>query len=186
MSRTYRKDKFTTERSLVQEINRNLERHKIHPYRTVKVRMSKDEIKAENDRRWKEYHREVAKYAEENNLSIEQARKATRKVKFIFNFWSQSRLIIPEPWPCFGYNYVKVDVTEEEVIEEAKRDYAKYKRDGRWNETGRNTYFKQLNKKRVRNEWKKAKHQILRSEDYDYDKPYPGDYMGKQHFWDVW
>lgn len=186
MSRTYRSNKYCAERTLVQQINRDLSRHYLYPTRSVKIRLSDEEIEAENNRRWKEYHDMVDKYAKENNLSLEQARKATVRRTYTWINLSQDTLVIPEPWPCGRHQYVRVEVTKEEVIEDTKRDYAKHKRDGHWNDTGCNKAFKQMSKRHVRTEWRNAKQQILKDEDYDYDKPYPGDYMGKKFIWSVW
>lgn len=185
MSRTYRRSSWTDENSIVQHINRDLAYHNRRPYKDISVKRTKEEIDEENARRWKEYEVDCRLYAKRMGISIDAAKSAKKRfVSFIGREYFTP--VIPLPTPCFSKKSVRVEMSDEEVIEEAIRAYKKHHRDGHWNETSRNKYFKYLAKHEVRNEWKKAKQKILQSEDYDYDRPYPGNYSGKKHFWSVW
>ena len=84
-----------------------------------------------------------------------------------------------------GYRTVKIEVDIEAVTEKAKRDFATYTRDGKWNETGRNTGFKQAAASCVRRANKRFCNAVMRDEDID-NKIYPHEHLGDYLVWSFW
>jgi hypothetical protein len=80
----------------------------------------------------------------------------------------------------------QVDVTREECINNAERDYDKFKRDGRWNETGVNTAFKKKVARDLRRNNNKICKRVL-ADDIDIDgTAMPSRKDGKARVWDFW
>jgi hypothetical protein len=84
-----------------------------------------------------------------------------------------------------GYKYVSVEKRMDEVIAESKRDFATYTRDGKWNETGRNTGFKQAATRCVRRANARFCSTVIRGEEYD-DTIYPHNHLGDHLVWNFW
>jgi hypothetical protein len=84
-----------------------------------------------------------------------------------------------------GYKQVKIEVDIDAVTEKAKREFATYTRDGKWNETGRNTGFKQAAAKCVRLANKQFCGAVIRGEDID-NKIYPHNHLGDYLVWSFW
>ena len=73
----------------------------------------------------------------------------------------------------------------DEIVERVTKKWIhRNETDNRYSTNIANKYFKRLNKRTVR----KAGKDMIRSymKYGDYDKPTPGDYMGKKHIWSVW
>ena len=83
------------------------------------------------------------------------------------------------------YHRIDIPWSVELEIEELKKQYQEFTRDGHWNETGRNTGFKQAANKHVRLANKQFCSAILRGEDYD-NKIYPHDHLGDYLVWSFW
>lgn len=84
-----------------------------------------------------------------------------------------------------GYSTVKIEVDIEAVTTKAKRNFATYTRDGKWNETGRNTGFKQAAASCVRRANKRFCNAVMRNEDID-NKIYPHEHLGDYLVWTFW
>ena len=84
-----------------------------------------------------------------------------------------------------GYRLVKIEVDIDAVTTKAKREFATYTRDGKWNETGRRTGFKQAAASCVRRANKRFCGAVMRDEDVD-DKIYPHEHLGDYLVWSFW
>lgn len=74
----------------------------------------------------------------------------------------------------------------DEEVKEARRNFKKYSRDGRWNETGRNKGFKHACAKEIRNKTKKILHDIIYEKVDAENVCFPDDHNGKCKIWDFW
>lgn len=83
------------------------------------------------------------------------------------------------------YHYVSKDWSIEEEIEELRKEYNEFTRDGHWNETGRNTGFKEAAAKAVRLANRRLEKKVLSGEDYDH-LPYPNEHDGDFLRWSFW
>lgn len=83
------------------------------------------------------------------------------------------------------YHRVTIPWSVEQEIDDLKSQYRKFTRDGHWNETGRNTGFKEASKMQVRLGNRRLEKKILKDEDYDY-LPYPNDHDGDYLRWSFW
>ena len=161
MSRTTRRPKFYLTTSETNEIMRDLERAIRIPYKSIKVPLTEEELD-------KEYARRVKQYKESGYWAY---------------YWPQHFEAPIRPTKL--YKRVQVEKDIEEVITKAKANFATYTRDGKWNETGRNTGFKYAAKKQVRKANKRFCKVVLQDQDYD-NITYPHDHLGDYLVWCFW
>ena len=148
------------------------------PYVHVYVRRTDEEMERAEAEADAQYEEDIARFARDNRISEAMARKHTT-----FPSWSfHAQPTVTRYRPSTQYRK-RVEITREEAIANAKESYAKRFRDGYLSDNG-NKYYKHLNKKTVRN----ASKEMIRAymKDGDYDKPTPGDHLGKVHIWEVW
>ena len=74
----------------------------------------------------------------------------------------------------------------EEHFEKARQEYRKASRDGYWNETGRNTGFKQAATKTVRNANKRYCQKVMKDPEAWHEESAPNGHEGDGHLWDFW
>ncbi len=85
-----------------------------------------------------------------------------------------------------SYYRIEIPWSIEQEIEELKKQYAEFTRDGHWNEAGRNSGFKHACDKDFRNKNRTMIHKVM------YDKVdadnaiFPDRKDGKQKVWDFW
>lgn len=185
MSRTTRKPKSVIEETLVQVLNRDkawYSRHS-HFYRSgfKSVRVRKDTA---------EYLVEVTAAEKKYDALLAEAEKKYGKWKdYPKDSWYYVRYTqeLPNPYMKHVSKFKRVDVPSsyEDDVAETIRDYEKRTRDGHWNETGRNKFFKELCNDNLRSENRKLENKILKDEDYDH-RPYPNSKTGKKFIWSVW
>jgi hypothetical protein len=96
-------------------------------------------------------------------------------------------------WPRAPYRsefanwvYIKWEYDYDEEVDKAAKEYDKFKRDGRYYETGRNTQFKKHCAKDLRHKNKQVIRKILKDDESWEQKPFPDTYLGKQYVWDYW
>lgn len=85
-------------------------------------------------------------------------------------------------WYCYGVRWVE---SEEELVAEAKREWAKLKRDGVYSDTGACSGFKRAAADKCRLGNKRLCRKILRGEARD-DEPYPIRREGSGLAWNFW
>jgi len=180
MSRTTRRPKFYLKTSETKHINRDIARAIRFPDHYIRVRMTEEELDTEYQRNLVEFERVKktsffalyfylsqhysADYYKEKCDSI-MAHKPTRRTK--------------------GFKRVAVEKSMDEVIAESKRDFATYTRDGKWNETSRNTGFKRAAASCVRRANKRFCSAVIRGEEYE-DTIYPHEHLGDYLVWSFW
>lgn len=182
MSRTTRRPKFYIETSEIKEINRDLARAYRTPYKSIRVRMTDEELEAD-------YQYRLARY--------EQRKQEAKRT---FWWYVDNGLSDPKHWSAQSYTtmcgeppvrysraYKRLTVPKDidEVIAESKRDFSTYTRDGKWNETGRNTGFKKTAAKCVRRANKHFCNAVMRGEEVD-NKIYPHEHLGDYLVWSFW
>ncbi len=143
--------------------------------RVVRRKKSQEQYEAEWEAAWKLYH--------------EQLKKAHRDEYGRPYVWAQSyrgfiEHYIREPYVT-KYHRIEVPWSVEQEIEELKTQYSEFTRDGHWNETSRNSGFKEASKMQVRLGNRRLEKKILKDEDYDY-LPYPNEHDGDYLVWSFW
>lgn len=161
MSRTTRRPKFYIKTSETKHINRDVASALRFPNFYIRVRMTEQELE-------EEYQRNVERYK-------------TSATVFTYYYYRNE---VPTRRTS-GYKRVAIEKSMDEVIAESKRDFATYTRDGKWNETGRNTGFKQAAAKCVRRANARFCSTVLRGEEYD-DTIYPHEHLGDELVWNFW
>jgi hypothetical protein len=172
MSRTYRKTDYTdsvTKETYVREAIADWIKY---PRRWKKRRLAKEVYEA----RIAEADRNLEARIAANRGSTEA------KVRNWLGGWSiyTLRREYVSRWELY-----EVDVTREECIAEAEYDYAKYKRDCRFNETSLNTGFKKQTARDLRRSNRKFCRKAMVDEDYE-NTPMPIRKEGKTRIWDWW
>lgn len=181
MSRTTRRPKFYIETSETKHIQRDIALAIRYPNTYIRVPKTEQELD-------EEYQRAVHRY--------EEAKKQARRSYW----WYLDNAFGDEHW-CMrqyhssiptvpvrhthGTKRVAIEKSMDEVIAESKRDFSTYTRDGKWNETGRNTGFKQAAAKCVRRANKRFCSAVIRGEDVD-NKIYPHEHLGDYLVWSFW
>lgn len=177
MSRTYRKKGH---QSQVEYLVDALDCYHCNSTRLIKVRKTEAAYKADlakADAEFDEAHR-IAKCS--TGLEAIRYRATGRTVIYDYRGYKvYDKRIVRD------YYYVDVPITYDDIIKEAKNDYARLFYDGHWSETNCNTGYKNASKKSVRRKNKKLCSDIMRGEDYDI-KSYPDYDMEKRRFWDWW
>ncbi len=143
--------------------------------RSVRRKKPNDQYEAEWEAAWAKYH--------------ETLKKASYDAYGRPYVWMQSwrgfiEHYIREPYVS-KYHRIEVPWSVEQEIEELKKQYRKFTRDGHWNETGRNTGFKEGSKKTVRLGNRRLEKKIMSGEDYDH-LPYPNEHDGDFLRWSFW
>ncbi len=143
--------------------------------RVVRRKKSQEQYEAEWEDAWKLYH--------------EQLKKASYDSEGHPYLWMQTcggfrENYIREPYVT-KYHRIEVPWSIEQEIEELRKQYRKFTRDGHWNETGRNSGFKKASAKTVRLGNRRLEKKILADEDYDH-LPYPNEHDGDFLRWSFW
>lgn len=188
MSRTTRKPRFFIEESEETYIKRQLSSHyrrwnKGNNYSTkwVRQRKSDEQYKAECEVVMREYN-EKLKEATYDSCGRPHI------VKYSWSFYTR------EYGPTYVYLYkpkvprykrVQISWSVEQEIEELKKQYRKFTRDGHWNETGRNTGFKKAATKTIRLANRRLANKIMSEQDYDH-LSYPNEHDGDYLRWAFW
>ena len=166
MSRTYRKNSITTEESKVAYVNRNMEFF----YRHYS---------------WKSYFPAGRKEAYEKAFA-EYKSEISRYYRLRFTCFAIEYPEQPREWDYRVVERKKVEYDYEKERKKLEREYDSFKRDGKLNETGRNTAFKKHCTGELRVHNRRLARKILK-DDIDWDqKPYPDTYLGKLRIWDYW
>jgi hypothetical protein len=165
MSRTYRKSSLTEEQSLAKYVN--------------------DHIKVVKKRRhWEYYMTEGGRRAYE---------KAMEEWETLYGNWLYGRPRIswfPPKQPTeYEFKNVRITYVEfdyDKEVEEATKEYKKYKRDGRFYEGDLNRAYKKYCASDLRHLNRELARKIIKDDDSWEQKPYPDTYLGKQYIWDFW
>lgn len=173
MSRTYRKTDYTDSVTKETYVREAIVDWIYRPTRRIRRRCSKEV-----------YEARIAKAQRDFEARI--AANGGRTEAVVKNWRGDWTVYTIRPARVNRWEYEEVDVTREECIAEAEYDYDKFKRDGHWSESSRNSSFKKHCAKDLRHKNKEVITKILKGED-DWDqKPFPDTYMGKQYIWDYW
>jgi hypothetical protein len=188
MSRTVRKPLRMIEESeetyIKKQLNSRFRRwRKGANYSTKCVRRKKpeDQYEAEYQAAWDEYQEKLktAEYDEYGRPYV---------WRYGWNWCNRERTIYAEyihrPYVS---RYYRVDIpwSVDQEIGDLKTQYRKFTRDGHWNETGRNTGFKEAAAKTTRLGNRRLEKKILKGEDYDH-LPYPNEHDGDYLRWSFW
>lgn len=171
LSRTYRKTSLTDEINEVAYINDALDHWKRHPQKTVKVRKTAEQYKADTIKADEEYRDQV------NHL-----KKATGWAAIHYRLTGELPFY---PRYVSRYNYYIVDVTREEAIAEAKEEYAEMTRDGRYCETGIKTGYRKDTATKLRRKNRRLCKKVMKGEVYD-EQPFPDRKDFKYCIWNWW
>lgn len=163
MSRTYRKPKWILEESKENFIKRNISYERWH-YEYIMT----DENKKKFERDLEIYEEKRKRYY--SGFPVQGG------------FWSLRK---PEYRQYMIAKAVHDDVDIDAEIEDNIKRYAKFSRDGWWNESGRNTLYKEWSKKTVRTANKRLERKILKDDEYDH-LSYPDYYLAKHLAWSIW
>ena len=180
MSRTIRsrKNRRRYDTTEISAINKQLGYWSLKPTRLIKVRKTQEEYARDVARAERKYIAELEKFSELNNISVD----AASKLKYM-SPRSGSWCYLIKRDSVRKIRYEVVQLSREEVIASAKKDFARRSRDGYWSETGRNQGFKHQAKKHVRRQNKKFTHKVMR--DLDWEDQVLADHKdGKQFIWD--
>lgn len=166
MSRTYRNCSITDEQSLVQYVNKHLDR--------VRGR-----------RKWDRYMTESGRKA---------YKKATEEWETAYGKWLYGPRIRGDWYPPrqpleYEFENTRISYREydyDEEVEYATNEYKKYKRDGRLYDGDLNRSYKKYCATELRCLNRRLAHQIIKDDGRWEDKPYPDTYLGKKHIWDFW
>ena len=188
MSRTYRKPLHLIEESeetyIKKQLNSRFRRwRKGDNYCTKYVRRKKpeDQYEAECQVAWNEYQEKLktAEYDEYGRPYV---------WRYGWNWCNRERTVyadyIHRPYVS-RYHRVDIPWSVDQEIEDLKTQYRKFTRDGHWNETGRNTGFKEAAAKVTRLGNRRLEKKILKGEDYDH-LPYPNEHDGDHLVWSFW
>lgn len=188
MSRTYRKPLRLIEESEDTYIKRQLASryrrwNKGDNYTTRRVRRKKpdDQYEAEYKAAWDEYQEKLKKatYDEYGRPYVWRYYWMSCECKH-FGYADYIRA----PYVS-RYHRVQIPWSVDQEIEDLKAQYRKFTRDGHWNETGRNTGFKEAAAKTTRLGNRRLEKKILKDEDYDH-LPYPNEHDGDYLRWSFW
>lgn len=179
MSRTYRKSSYTASRNRARYIDEEVVDWKNDPFKSVRRKRTEEEMIEAQAKADAYYEERCVEYAKRHWISVAKAKTAIRR-----NPWSNIEHLAVPRYPVAKHTRDIVPMSKEEAIKYAADYYDVWERDGKYSESGRNKFYKKLNKKTVRNNSRRMISKIMKGE--DYDKPYPGDYMGKKHIWSVW
>lgn len=161
MSRTTRRPRFYIKTSEIKELNCDIARAIRSPTHYIRVRMTEQELE-------EQYQRQLKRYAETGTW---------------VEYWPYR--CEPPVRKTSGYKRVEVEKRMDEVIAKTKRNFATYTRDGKWNETGKNTGFKQAAARCVRRANSRFCSTVIRGEEYD-NTIYPHDHLGDYLVWSFW
>ena len=182
MSRTYRKSVYIDSESYESHLTNELTAWKERPTARVRIKRTEAQMLEANRQADACYEERILALAKSKHISIKDAKVYCDK-----SLWSGVYLsyVSVYRYPVRDYYMATVTVTREEVVAGAKSWYDKQSRDGKGNDAcGLRKSWREMTKKAVRRETKKLTHAIVREE--DYDKPYPGDYLGKKYIWSIW
>jgi hypothetical protein len=164
MSRTYRRSSITDEQS---------------KERYVEDRAQRDHIR---------YDREY--YFSDENRRLYDAHLEKYKNRPVYTWkdrqYSWSNIREPYLYEYQSYRMVRVEVDLDVEREYYAKKYDVYKRDGKYNETSRNSQFKAHAANSVRVENRRLARKIIKGDDGWDQKPYPDTYLGKKLIWDYW
>jgi hypothetical protein len=188
MSRTHRKPLRLIEESeetyIKKQLNSRFRRwRKGDNYSTKSVRRKKpeDQYEAEYQAAWDEYQ-EKLKTAEHDEYGRPYV------WRYGWDWCNRERTVYAEyihrPYVT-RYHRVDIPWSVEQEIDDLKTQYRKFTRDGHWNETGRNTGFKEAAAKTTRLGNRRLEKKILKDEDYDH-LPYPNEHDGDYLRWSFW
>jgi hypothetical protein len=188
MSRTHRKPLRLIEESeetyIKKQLNSRFRRwRKGDNYSTKSVRRKKpeDQYEAEYQAAWDEYQ-EKLKTAEHDEYGRPYV------WRYGWDWCNRERTVYAEyihrPYVTH-YHRVNIPWSVEQEIDDLKTQYRKFTRDGHWNETGRNTGFKEAAAKTTRLGNRRLEKKILKDEDYDH-LPYPNEHDGDYLRWSFW
>ena len=178
MSRTVRKPVRAIKENEEAYIKRCLHRPHNFSSKTVRRRKSQDEYEAEYKAAWDQYAEDLKK------ASYDEFGRPFISGTSIYN-------PVNGKWEyCWGrylhqprisrYHRVEISWSVDQEIEELKKEYRKFSRDGHWNQTGKNTGFKKAAAKATRINNRKLEYTIMKDEEYDrlsYPNEHDGDYL---------
>ena len=197
MSRTNRKPKFLikeTEKSYVNRMIRWYMRNQVGSKRIRKKKSNEQysaELSVQKELNLKEYYEKLKTASIDENGKpyigfIWVTDYCNRGFEHQYNLGKYVKnYLYLKPAYVQKYYYVKQEINLDDEISEAKKEYATFTRDGKWNETGRNTGFKEASKLKIRRENKRLCNKIIKDEEYDHVS-YPDRYIGKPSIWDFW
>lgn len=176
MSRTYRKSSVTEEESLVKYINRQLNyinrRSFYYEYYIT-------------DEGQKAYDKAVEEWEIEYYNWLYNEKKYT----YFIGGRTFSGCQPPKQPTLFYFKKARVvyrDIDYRKEVEEAIKEYNRYKRDGRFYDGNRNRSFRKHCARDLRHFNRELAPKIIKGDDSWEDKPYPDTYLGKKHIWDYW
>lgn len=165
MSRTYRKRSVTEEQNLVQYINEHINH--------VRKRRKWEYYMTEGGR--KKYQKAIEDWETEYGIWLYVRPRIG---------WYPPRQPLEYEFQNLRVTYIEYDHDKE--VEEATREYEKYKRDGRFYESNMNRSYKKYCATELRCLNRRLARKIIKGDDSWEDKPYPDTYLGKKHIWDYW
>jgi len=165
MSRTYRKCSITEEQSLAKYINKHISR--------VRGR-----------RKWEYYMTEGGRKAYEKSIEDWETEYGNWLYARPRVGWYPPRQPTEYEFKNLRITYVEYDHGKE--VEEATKEYKKYKRDGRLYEGNLNSSYKKYCAEELRCKNRELARKIIKGDNSWEDKPYPDTYLGKKHIWDFW
>ena len=179
MSRTYRKCSITEEQTLVKFINVHMMWTKNRGYHYEYYLT--DHGKKLYDKAMEEWDIEYYRWFHHEKYT-----------HYVINFLNKRCLSWRNPpkqptiWEFKKARVVFREIDYEKEVEEATKDYKKYKRDGRFYDGDVARSFKKNCAKELRLHNRRLSRQIIKNDDSWEGKPYPDTYLGKQHIWDYW
>lgn len=172
MSRTYRKNSRSHNWGTEQlEIERELAWFARCKTKRMKIRKTQEEY--ENDVR-------------EGNLKAERLKTQAKREY-------GDRLLWPGHvrWEIYlceivrKYKWIDIELTQDQVVEDAKKKASTFSRDGAFSQTSQSTGFKKKAGRQVRLENKRFCQRVLKDDDWEND-PYPSVHLGDKFLWDFW
>jgi hypothetical protein len=144
--------------------------------RTVRRKKPNEQYEAEWEAAWALYHEQLKK-----------ARYDEYGHPYIWSTgWISFREVrVHEPYVS-KYHRIEVPWSLEQEIEELKKQYRKFTRDGHWNETSRNTGYKHACDKDFRNKTRGMIHKVMHDKVDPDNAVFPDRKDGKQKVWDFW
>lgn len=189
MSRTTRKPLRVIEENEETYIKRSLNRRiwrqdRFYSSKVVRRKKHTDEYEAEWQAAWDEYNEKLKKASRD-----EDGRPYILKTwRYDYSCGERKFGLYPdylrEPYVS-RYHRIEIPWSIEQEIEELKKEYREFTRDGHWNETGRNTGFKETAAKVTRIGNRRLERKIMKDDDYDH-LPYPNEHDGDFHRWSFW
>lgn len=180
MSRTYRKPLRVIKENEENFIKNDLGRRPISNTKRVRIKKDKDLYKSEIKEQQRIYNEKLktAEYDADGKPFKDYS------FSYVCGKWTYRPNHIYVEY-VRKYCYVTISWSIDQEIEELKESYKKYTRDGHWNETGRNSGFKEAAKMKVRNSNRHLEKKILKDEEYDL-LPYPNEHDGDELRWSFW